>query len=310
MLFRSFADYYRDCERLVKFFGRSREVESITREDIKKLRAYLARDVNPKTLDGRVGVTRSIFKFAYEEELIDKPIRFGKDLRRPDRRTIRRSRAESGRIHFFAAEIRTLLEASPPQLRAMILLAVNCGLGNRDVAQLPANCVDLEHGWIDYPRGKTGVQRRCPLWPETVEAINAVTQRSTKPLAKRHPEAEGLLFVTRKGHRFVRTTPKVSADGRPYVIEHDAIATTLRRIMDRCGLSIRGLGFYGLRRSFETIGGETGNQVAVDHIMGHAPTASDMAAVYRQHVAESALRQVTDHVRCWLFGAAAGVIQK
>ncbi len=300
---RTFADYYRDCDRLIKFFGLHREVETITREDIKKLRAFLARGVNPKTLDGRVGVTRSIFKFAYEEELIDKPIRFGKDLKRPDRRTMRRSRAAAGRIHFLAAEIRSLLKASPPTLRAMILLAVNCGLGNRDVAQLPANCIDLERGWIDYPRGKTGVERRCPLWPETVEAITAVTTRSKKQVTKRHPEAEGLLFVTRKGRRFVRTTPKVSADGRPYVTEHDAIATTLKRIMDREGISVRGLGFYGLRRSFETIGGETGNQVAVNHIMGHAPSATDMSAVYRQHVAESALRQVTDHVREWLFGS-------
>jgi integrase len=307
---RTFADYYRDCERLIKFFGLNREVESITREDVKKLRAFLARGVNPKTLDGRVGVTRSIFKFAYEEEYIDKPIRFGKDLKRPDRRTMRRSRAEAGRIHFLAAEIRTLLEVSPPQLRAMILLAVNCGLGNRDVAQLPANCVDLERGWIDYPRGKTGVQRRCPLWPETVEAITAIIKRPRKLITKLYPEAEGLLFVTRKGRRFVRTTPKVSADGRPYVIEHDAIATTLKRIMDREGISVRGLGFYGLRRSFETIGGETGNQVAVNHIMGHAPSATDMSAVYRQHVAERALRQVTDHVRRWLFGASEDADQK
>jgi hypothetical protein len=36
--------------------------------------------------------------------------------------------------------------------------------------------------------------------------------------------------------------------------------------------------------------------------MGHVPHASDMGAVYRQHVAETALRQVTDHVRQWLFG--------
>ena len=86
------------------------------------------------------------------------------------------------------------------------------------------------------------------------------------------------------------------------MVEHDAIATTLKRIMDRKGIEIRGLGFYGLRRSFETIGAETGNQVAVDHIMGHVPHTSDMGAVYRQHVAESALRQVTDHVRQWLFG--------
>jgi hypothetical protein len=62
------------------------------------------------------------------------------------------------------------------------------------------------------------------------------------------------------------------------------------------------LGFYGLRRSLETIGGETGHQVAVDHIMGHAPASSDMGAVYRQHVAETLLRSVTDYVRTWLFG--------
>jgi len=275
---RTFADYFRDCQRLIKFFGRNRTVESITRDDVKKLRAFLARGVNPQTLNGRVGVTRSIFKFAYDEELIEKPIRFGKDLKRPDKRVMRRSRAEAGRKHFLAAEIRGILDA--------------------------ANCIDLEHGWIDYPRPKTGVPRRCPLWPETVEAIKAVAGRAGETQKSRRPEAAGLLFVTRKGFPFVRSEPKVSANGQPYVVEHDAIATTLKRIMERKRIAIPGLGFYGLRRSFETIGGETGNQVAVDHIMGHVPAANDMGAVYRQHVAESALRQVTDHVRKWLFGGS------
>ncbi len=299
---RTFADYFRDCERLIKFFGRNRAVESITRDDLKKLRAYLARGVKPQTLNGRVGVTRSILKFAYDEELIEKPIRFGKDLKRPDKRVLRRSQAESGRTHFLAGEIRTLLEAAPPQLKAMILLGINCGLGNKDIAKLRANCIDLEHGWIDYPRPKTGVERRCPLWPETVKAIKAVVGRGGLQQAGRRPESEGLLFVTRKGHPFVRSEPKTSAAGHPYVVEHDAIATKLKRIMDRKGIAIPGLGFYGLRRSFETIGGETGNKVAVDHVMGHAPPNSDMGAVYRQHVAESALRQVTDHVHECLFG--------
>lgn len=299
---RTFVDYYRDCERLVRFFGRERVVESITRDDLKLLRKHLARGVNPETLNGRVGVTRSIFKFAYEEELVEKPIRFGKDLKRPDRRLLRRTRAEAGRKHFQAREIRMLLDAAPLQLRTMILLGINCGMGNLDVAALPANCIDIEHGWIDYPRAKTGVRRRCPLWPETVKAIVAVQEARKTVRVKPKPEAQGLLFVTRKGHPFVRSAAKVSPDGRPHVVEHDAIATTLKRIMDRHGITMRGLGFYGLRRSFETIGAETGNQVAVDHIMGHVPHASDMGAVYRQHVAEAALRQVTSHVREWLFG--------
>ncbi len=302
---RTFVDYYRDCERLVGFFGRERGVESIARDDLKSLRKHLARGINPETLNGRIGVTRSIFKFAYEEELVEKPIRFGKDLKRPDRRLLRRSRADAGRKHFLAGEIRTLLDAAPLQLRAMILLGINCGMGNLDVAALPANCIDVEHGWIDYPRAKTGVRRRCPLWPETVEAIVAVQAARQAAGIKLTPESQGLLFVTRRGHPFVRSAAKVLPGGRPHVVEHDAIATTLKRIMGRKGIAMPGLGFYGLRRSFETIGAETGNQVAVDHIMGHVPATSDMGAVYRQHVAESALRQVTDHVHTWLFGEAS-----
>jgi hypothetical protein len=83
------------------------------------------------------------------------------------------------------------------------------------------------------------------------------------------------------------------------------VADAIQKAMKKAGVNLKGLGFYGLRRSFETIGAETGNQVAVDHIMGHVPATADMGAVYRQHVAESALRQVTDHVHTWLFSAAS-----
>jgi hypothetical protein len=42
------------------------------------------------------------------------------------------------------------------QLRAMILLGINCGLGNSDCAGLSHSHLDLERGWLDYPRVKTG----------------------------------------------------------------------------------------------------------------------------------------------------------
>ena len=43
-----------------------------------------------------------------------------------------------------------------------------------------------------------------------------------------------------------------------------------------------GLGFYALRHTFETIGGESRDQVAVNHIMGHADAS--MAGVYRERI--------------------------
>jgi len=52
----------------------------------------------------------------------------------------------------------------------MILLGINCGLGNGDCGNLPLRALDLGHGWVDFPRPKTGIPRRGPLRPETVEA--------------------------------------------------------------------------------------------------------------------------------------------
>src|SRR5262249_15600575 len=60
-----------------------------------------------------------------------------------------------------------------------------------------------------------------------------------------------------------------------------------------------GLNFYALRHTFETIGGETTDQVAVDHIMGHVDPS--MGARYRERVSDARLKAVTDFVRNWLY---------
>jgi integrase len=297
---RTFADYHRTCAAVIAALGRDLPVESIGRKHLVELHRRLAKGVSAVTLDGRIGIARSLFKFAYDEELVERPLRL-KSLPRPEKRVLRRDRAQRGRRHFLAGEIRTLVRAARTPLRAMILLGINCGLGNTDIGRLTVQAVDLERGWLDFPRPKTGVDRRCPLWPETVEAICEVMDQRTNRKCPVKEEAKDLLFVTRQGRAFVRTVPKFEANGRPTPTEHDAIATAFKRLMADQGITIPRLGFYGLRRSFETFGGETGQQVAVDHIMGHVPPSNDMGAVYRQHVAEAALRVVTDHIRQLIF---------
>ncbi len=42
----------------------------------------------------------------------------------------------------------------------MLLLGINVGLGNADVAKLPVSAIDLEAGWLTYPRPKTGIVGR------------------------------------------------------------------------------------------------------------------------------------------------------
>jgi integrase len=298
----AFVEYHRHCERFVEFFGGQRGVKTITRGDLEDFRAFLGRGANATTLSNRIGGARSILRFAYENELIETPIRFGESFKRPERRLLRRAKAQSGRTHFHADEIRKILAFAPPCLRAMILLGINCAHGNTDIGNLPASCIDLERGRVDYPRVKTGIDRRCPLWPETIEAIRSSIAEIGRWKVTRDPSAKELLFVTRNGLPCVRSRFGTTRDGRPNVVLHDSIKTAMQRAMEKAGVAQSGLGFYGLRRSFETIGSETGNQVAVDHIMGHAPLSSDMGAVYRKHVADDALLQVTDHVRKWLWG--------
>jgi len=66
--------------------------------------------------------------------------------------------------------------------------------------------------------------------------------------------------------------------------------------------------FYALRHSFETIGGESRDQVAVETIMGHS--RDDMASVYRERIGDDRLQAVAEHVRQWLWGKATRTARK
>jgi len=85
-------------------------------------------------------------------------------------------------------------------------------------------------------------------------------------------------------------------------------ALLLALLLRSLGLYRPRLGFYALRHTFETIGGEAKDQVAVDHIMGHV--RDDMASVYRERISDERLRAVTDHVRAWLWPPAKKATRK
>jgi plasmid maintenance system antidote protein VapI len=174
------------------------------------------------------------------------------------------------------------------RVQAMIMLGVNCGFGTADVGTLPKSAIDLKSGWVNYPRPKTEMDRRCPLWSETIQAIERANQLCPSP---RRPEFAGLVFLNPCGGQW--------ANGRQTgsTLSHD-----IRRLVRIAGIDAgNGRGFYALRRTFETIGSEALDQAAVDLIMGHCPRADDMAAVYRQRIGDDRLLAVTEHVRRWLF---------
>lgn len=296
---RSFSDYHAASGRLVGFFGRHRRLDDITPEDFGRYRAELAKVRGPVALGNEIGRVRSIFKFGYESGLLDRPVRYGPEFVRPSRRAVRLARKERGPRMFEAAEVKTLLAAASPVMRAMILLGVNCGMGNTDVAELTRGVVDLERGWVDHPRPKTGIPRRCPLWPETVAALRAALERRPEP---RDAADAGIVFITKGRHRWVRVgEPGAKSKGRNQAVVKDSVTMEFGKLVRAAGLHRPGRGFYGLRHSFRTVADEVGDRPAVDLIMGHED-GSDMATHYVERIGDDRLRRVAEHVRGWLFG--------
>jgi len=285
---RSFEDYDATCGRVVEVFGRSRLVTDLRPADFERLRGEFAKTHGPTALSNDIGRVRVLFNFAYKEGLLEHPMRFG-SFQKPSKAVLRRERQKKGPKMFKAREIRALLKIASPQLRAMILLGINCGLGNNDCVLLPLSALDLKRGWLDYPRPKTGVERRCRLWPETVKALRKVIQHWKEPHDKAHADK---VFITK-----YRTpwTPK-GEHQRDNPISKETV-----KVLSRLKTHRPGLGFYALRHTFETIAGEAGDQAAVNYIMGHVPAANDMSAVYRERMTPRRLSRVVKHVRGWLF---------
>lgn len=287
---RTFTDYHTTCERVIKQFGLNRFVDGLAPADFDLLRASIGKTRGPVALGNEVQRVRTLFKYAYDAGLIEKTMRFGPSFKRPSRKTLRQARHAKGPRMLEAAQIRALLDIAGTQMKAMILLGINCGFGNSDVGKLALSRLDLKGGWVDFPRPKTGIMRRCLLWPETVEAIQAAIKARRRPKNEEHDD---LVFVTAQGHSWAKSA----------TIDNP-VSRQMGKLLTALGMSRPGLNFYALRHTFETIGGEAKDQVAVNHIMGHAPAGSDMAAVYRERVTDDRLKAVTEHVRKWLFAKA------
>jgi integrase len=143
---RTFAEYRQTCHRLVSAFGRTRLVDDLAADDFEQLRADMAKRWGPVRVSNEITRVKGIFKYAIGNALIDRPVRFGSEFRKPGRSVMRKHRAESGKKLFTVSEIRALLDAASPQLRAAIFLGVNAGLGNMDVASLREKHIDLSSG--------------------------------------------------------------------------------------------------------------------------------------------------------------------
>ena len=171
----------------------------------------------------------------------------------------------------------------------MILLGINCGLGNTDCARLTRGRINLKSGWLHYPRPKTGVERHCPLWPETIEAVKRV-------------------WATRKPPRDTAFSHHVFLTSRRQPFDGTDISHEFRKPADEVGVECPA--FYCFRHTFATMGSRANLQKALDTIMGDLPPVNYMVRSVYDHdrASKSDLRAVVNLVRAWLFPAESASI--
>jgi integrase len=281
----TFEKYRTAAAELVAHMGKTRLVADLDPSDFAALRARMAKKWGVYRLADMIQHVRSIFKHAFEARLIAAPVLFGPGFNRPTKKAVRLHRAAGGPRLFTAEEVRRMISGAGQPLKAMLLLGINCGFGNHDCGTLPLSALDLDRGWVDFPRPKTGNNRRCPLWPETMQALRDALARRRDPKGEEHA---GLFFITKYGLPWAKT----DSTG-PLTLE-------TKKLLKRLSINGRkGLGFYTLRHVFRTVADGGKDQPAADYIMGHE--VAHMSSVYREGIDDARLGAVAEHVRKWLF---------
>jgi integrase len=155
------------------------------------------------------------------------------------------------------AEVRALIEAAPGQLKLHLLLMLNCGYTQTDLANLRPDQVDWVEGRIRRKRSKTedhdGVPEvDYPLWPLTFE------------LLKLHGNRQGeLVLLTKSGLAWVRDVLDDGGKRRKV----DAIKSNYVHLAKR-GFALKPLKV--LRKTSTTLI-EGHNPAYTSHFLGHSP---------------------------------------
>ena len=174
----------------------------------------------------------------------------------------------------------------------MIWLGLNCGFGCTDCGKLKWKDLDLKNSRVRLARNKTGVRRNFPLWPETIQALEALSRSGQ------------LVFYTSEGHHWVRTVIKTKSNGDRQYTSVNRITPTFSRLMKKVGIHApKGTGFYALRRTVATIAARSGDPFAVQRLLGHVDLT--MATRYVQDVSEQTDRVIENSRKYVIQGESA-----
>lgn len=302
----TYDDYEAASDRFVAFFGKRRKLEGFKPEDFRRYRASWPKTWGSSSTNNEIAKVRLILNFGFDSGIVDKPFRTGPSFKRVSRKNQRLERQKKPKRLFEAAEIHQLIASADPQLHAMILLGINAGYGNADCGRLTISSIDFERSWLEGLREKTAIERAAWLWPETIEAI----QKAIEQRYDNHPSTlADHVFITKRRQAWFRGSGKDDAVTAAFAkLRTKALIDPAVKLAVEAGADEkvvrsqeqakrRGVNFYSLRHSFETVAGDSKDQIAVNYVMGHCDDS--MAAVYREGIDPQRIIDVCSFVRDW-----------
>lgn len=171
------------------------------------------------------------------------------------------------------------------QFLAMLLLALNGGLGASELAALRRDSIDLRKGAIEQPRGKTAAEHCVPLWPETQSILELVLeQRPSDPL----------VFRTRYGRAWVQQCARTRNGRIVGANQVDSVQERFKSLCEDMGIRRSGVGFYKLKHVHATLADAAGDPHATFVLAGHKLPGSKGHYVT---VGVERVRAVAEHVR-------------
>lgn len=126
---RSWNDHYGSGVHLAKFFGDAL-VEDLRPEDFNRYLAKLAKTRKLVAVSNSILRVRIIFNWAFLNDHIERPVRFGSDFKQPSKTALRRTKTTGKK--FAVADLRKILKAANHPPKAMIFLGINCAYGQSD----------------------------------------------------------------------------------------------------------------------------------------------------------------------------------
>ena len=79
----TFADYNRATDRIISAFGKSRLVDDLASDDFEAMLASMTETWGPHRIEKFVQCVKTVFKYAFDSGLIDRPVRLGPEFKKP-----------------------------------------------------------------------------------------------------------------------------------------------------------------------------------------------------------------------------------